>query len=66
MNIRGRVSCSSLKFLVIVVSTKYEQFLCNVEMHLLNYPNDYPDSSVSGAAARQFEEHYLHPLGDDI
>ena len=46
--------------------TKYDQYLRNVEMHLLDYPNDYPDSSVSEAAARQFEEHYLHPLGDAV
>ena len=46
--------------------TKYDQFLRNVEMHLLDYPSDYPDSSVSEAAASQFEEHYLDPLGDDV
>ena len=46
--------------------TKYDQFLRNVEMHLLDYPSDYPDSSVSEAAARQFQDHYLHPLGDDV
>ena len=46
--------------------TKYDQFLRNVEMHVLDYPSDYPDSSVSKAAKRQFEEHYLHPLGDDV
>ena len=46
--------------------TKYDQFLRNVEMHLLDYPSDYPDSSVSEAAKRQFEENYVHPLGDGI
>ena len=51
---------------VIVVFTKYDQFLRNVEMHLLDYPSDYPDSSVSEVAAKQFQEHYLHPLGDDV
>ena len=35
-------------------------------MHLVDFPNDYPDSSVSEAAKRLFEEHYLHPLGDDV
>ena len=35
-------------------------------MHLLDYPSDYPDSSVSEAAMSLFEEHYLHPLGDDV
>ena len=32
----------------------------------MDYPSDYPASSVSEAAERQFEEHYLHPLGDDV
>ena len=35
-------------------------------MHLLDYPSDYQDSSVSEAAKSLFEEHYLHPLGDDV
>ena len=35
-------------------------------MHLLDYPSDYPDSSVPEAAKSQFEEHYLHPLGNDV
>ena len=46
--------------------TKYDQFLRNVEMHLVDYPSDYQDSSVSEAAKRQFEDHYLDPLGDDV
>ena len=46
--------------------TKYDQFLRNVEMHLLDYPDDYTDSSVSDAAEKQFQEHYLGPLGDDV
>ena len=33
---------------------------------MLDYPSDYPDNSVPEAAKRQFEEHYLHPLGDDV
>ena len=51
---------------VIVVFTKYDQFLRNVRMHLVDFPSDCPDSSVSEAAKRQFQEHYLYPLGDDI
>ena len=51
---------------VIVVFTKYDQFLRNVGMQLVDFPSDYPDSSVSEAAKRQFEEHYLHPLGDEV
>ena len=46
--------------------TKYDQFLRNVKINLSDYPSDYPGSSVSEAAKRQFEEHYLHPLGDDV
>ena len=51
---------------VIVVFTKYDQFLRNVEMHLFDYPEEYPDSDVSEAVKQQFREHYLDPLGDDI
>ena len=51
---------------VIVVFTKYDQFLRNVEMHLLDYANEYPDSNVSVVAEKQFQEHYLHPLGEDV
>ena len=51
---------------IVVVFTKYDQFLRNVGMHLADFPSDYPDSSVSEAAKRLFEEHYLHPLGDDV
>ena len=51
---------------VIVVFTKYDQFLRNVEMHLFDYPEDYPDSDVSEAAKKQFREHYLDPLGDNV
>ena len=51
---------------VIVVFTKYDQFLRNVEMHLFDYPEEYPDSDVSEAAKKQFREHYLRPLGDNI
>ena len=51
---------------VIVVFTKYDQFLRNVEMHLFDYPEEYPDSDVSEVAKKQFREHYLDPLGDNI
>ena len=46
--------------------TKYEQFLLNVGMHLSDYPNEYLDSSVSEVAEKQFQEHYLQPIGDDV
>ena len=35
-------------------------------MHLLDFPDDYPNSSVSEAAEKQFQEHYLDPLGDGV
>ena len=51
---------------VIVLFTKYDQFLRNVEMHLADYPNVYRDSNVSEVAEKHFQEHYLHPLGDNV
>ena len=36
-------------------------------MHLVDYPHEYHlDSNVSEVAEKQFQEHYLHPLGDDV
>ena len=51
---------------IIVVFTKYDQFLHNVGMNLADYPNEYPDSNVSEVAEKLFQEYYLHPLGDDV
>jgi len=51
---------------VIAVFTKYDQFLRNVEMHLFDYPEEYPDSNVSEVAEKLFQERYLHPLGNDV
>ena len=51
---------------VVAVFTKYDQFLLNVEMDVLDYPNKYPDSNVSEVAEKRFQEHYLHPLGDGV
>jgi hypothetical protein len=48
------------------VFTKYDQFLRNVGMHLADYPSEYPDCDISEVAEKQFQEHYLHPLGDDV
>ena len=56
----------SLEVPVIVVFTKHDQFLRNVEMHLSDYPDEYLDSNVSEVAEKQFQEHYLCPLGDNI
>ena len=46
--------------------TKYDQFLRNVGMHLADYPDEYPDGSVSEVAEKLSQEYYLHPLGDDF
>ena len=47
-----------------MVFTKFDQFLRNVEMHLVDYPDEFPaDSKVSEIAEEQFQEHYLRPLG---
>ena len=51
---------------VIAVFTKYDQFLRNVTMDVLDYPDRYLDRSVSEVAKELFQEHYLGPLGDDI
>ena len=51
---------------VIVVFTKYDQFLRNVKDDMLDYPDEYLNKSVPEVAKERFEEHYLHPLGDDI
>ena len=51
---------------IIAVFTKYDQFLRNVEMDLLDYPDKYLNRSVSEVAKERFQEHYLHPLGEDV
>jgi hypothetical protein len=35
-------------------------------MDVLDYPDRYPDGNASQVAEEQFQEHYLHPLGDDV
>jgi len=61
-----RVICPDQNVPVIVVFTKYEQFLYNVKMDLSDYPdNADSDISISEVAEKLFQEHYLHPLGDD-
>ena len=51
---------------VIVVFTKYDQFLRNVRMDVLDYPDLYPNRSVSEVAKERFQVHYVHPLGGDV
>jgi hypothetical protein len=52
---------------VIAVFTKYDQFLRNVKMDVMEEdPDKYLDRSVSEVAKEHFQEHYLHPLGDNV
>jgi hypothetical protein len=51
---------------VIAVFTKYDQFLRNVQMDVSDDPDKYSNRSISEVAEDQFQEHYLHPLGDDV
>ena len=46
--------------------TKYDQFRRNVEMDVSDYPDKYLDRNVSRVAEKQFQEHYLRPLGDGV
>ncbi|KAF8265856.1 hypothetical protein EI94DRAFT_1803803 [Lactarius quietus] len=51
---------------VIAVFTKHDQFLYNVEMDVLDDPDNYLDSDVyREVAEKRFQDHYLHPLGGD-
>ena len=49
---------------VIVVFTKYDQFLRNVQINLEDYGN--PDDNVLDVATRRFKKYYLRHLGDDV
>ena len=51
---------------VIAVFTKYDQFLRNVQMDVLDDPDKYLNRSVSEVAKELFQEHYLCPLGGDV
>jgi hypothetical protein len=51
---------------VIAVFTKYDQFLRNVKMDVSDDPDKYLNMGVSEVAKELFQEHYLHPLGDDV
>ena len=51
---------------IIVVFTKYDQFLRNVRMDVLDDPDLYGNKSVSEVAKERFQEHYVHPLDGDI
>ena len=51
---------------VIAVFTKYDQFLRNVKIDMMDDPDQYQERSVSEVAEEQFQEHYLRPLGDNV
>ena len=48
---------------VIALFTKYDQFLFNVEMDVLDDPDKYP-GEVSEEVEKRFQEHYLRPIGE--
>ena len=50
---------------IIVVFTKYDQFLRNVRFDVSDDPGIHLGRSVSEVAER-FQEHYLRPLGDKV
>ncbi|KAH8977024.1 hypothetical protein EDB86DRAFT_1350778 [Lactarius hatsudake] len=56
--------CPDRNVPVIVVFTKYDLFLRYVQMHVEDFGS--PDDNVSDVAEKLFQEHYLHPLGDDV
>ncbi|KAI9433200.1 hypothetical protein H4582DRAFT_2061240 [Lactarius indigo] len=49
---------------VVVVFTKYDQFLRNVQIHVEDFGS--PNDNVSNVAEEQFEEHYLRALDDGV
>lgn len=59
------VSNTSILVPIIVVFTKYDQFLRNVKMNLEDYGNP-DDNTISDEAERQFQEHYLCHLSDGV
>jgi len=58
--------CPDQNVPVIAVFTKYDQYLYNVEMDVLDDPVEYQGHIVSEVAEERFQEHYLHPLGNDV
>ena len=50
---------------IVAVFTKYDQFLRNVKMDVDDQEKCL-NRSVSEVAKELFQEHYLHPLGDDV
>ncbi|KAH9165341.1 hypothetical protein EDB89DRAFT_1911510 [Lactarius sanguifluus] len=49
---------------VVVVFTKYDQFWQNVRIYVEDFGS--PGDNISDVAEKQFQEHYLLPLGDSV
>ena len=60
------VSNTSILVPVIVVFTKYDQFLRNVKWNLEEDYENLDDNTISDEAERQFKEHYLCHLSDGV
>ncbi|KAF8261934.1 hypothetical protein EI94DRAFT_747908 [Lactarius quietus] len=58
--------CPDPNVSVIAVFTKYDQFLCNVEMDMFDDPDKYPEDDVDVVVEKLFQDHYLRPLGNDV
>ncbi|KAH9033842.1 hypothetical protein EDB84DRAFT_1676291 [Lactarius hengduanensis] len=56
--------CPDRNVPVIVLFTKYDQFRRNVQIHVEDFGS--PDDNVLDVEDKQFQEHYLGPLGEDI
>ncbi|KAH9160178.1 hypothetical protein EDB89DRAFT_934640 [Lactarius sanguifluus] len=56
--------CPDRNVPVIAVFTKYDQFRRNVQIYVEDFGS--PDDNVSDVAEKQFQEHYLLALDDDV
>ena len=51
---------------VIVVFTKFDQFLRNVRMHMVDFPDEVQGKNVSEVVEKKFQDHYLCSLGPGV
>ncbi|KAH9029723.1 GTP-binding protein [Lactarius hengduanensis] len=56
--------CPDQNVPVIAVFTKYDQFRRNVQIYVEDFGS--PDDNVFDVADKQFQEHYLCPLGKEV
>ncbi|KAH9167006.1 hypothetical protein EDB89DRAFT_1854146 [Lactarius sanguifluus] len=56
--------CPERNVPVIAVFTKYDQFRRNVQIHVEDFGG--PGDDVLDVAEKQFQEHYISPLDDDV